>query len=85
MGNGGEGGVQYGGKGVSTGYYVQVSRAVGVYIWERELGVMGAMLKVLERFHHLLARRVTGMTAQYTMVGMCEWTQVAEALETSGI
>ena len=47
--------------------------------------VMGAMLKVLEGFHHRLSRRILGMTAQCTMVGELQWPLVAEALDTSGL
>ena len=47
--------------------------------------VMGAMLKVLEGFHHRLSRRIMGMTAQCTMVGELQWTLGAEALDTSGL
>ena len=47
--------------------------------------VMGAMLKVIEGFHHRVARRITGMTARHTMIVEWEWTPVAEALDTTGI
>ena len=45
----------------------------------------GAMLKVLERFHHWVARRVKGITAQHTPGREWECPPVTEELETSGI
>ena len=47
--------------------------------------VMGEMLKALEGFHHRIARRITGMTAQSITGRGWEWPPVAEALETAVI
>ena len=51
MDNGGEGGEKYGGNGVGAG-------SVGVVIWEREWVVTESMLKLLEGFHHRVARKI---------------------------
>ena len=47
MVDGGEGGDEDGGNGAGAGYAVQGSCAVGIVIWERELGGDGAILKLL--------------------------------------
>ena len=43
------------------------------------------MLKVLEGFHHRVARIITGMALQRMTGREWEWPQVAEALETAGL
>ena len=43
------------------------------------------MLKLLEKFHHLVAIRIEGMTARCMASGEWECPLVSEALETSGI
>ena len=43
------------------------------------------MLKVLEVFHHRVARRITGTMVQLTRVGEWDWYPVGEALETAGL
>ena len=45
--------------------------------------VTRAMLKVLEIFHHRLARRITGMIVRRTTIREWERPLVAEALETA--
>ena len=47
--------------------------------------VTGDMLKVIECFHHQVARRMTGATAQHMAGGEWEWPLVAETMETSGL
>ena len=47
--------------------------------------VTGAVIKVLEEFHHQVARRIMGIMAHRTTGGEREWPLVAEALETSGL
>ena len=44
------------------------------------LVVMVEMIKVLEGFHHQVARRITGMMVQRTTSGEWEWPLVAESL-----
>ena len=58
-----EGGVGDKGNGVGAVYYVQVIfQSVSLYESESCV-VTGVMLKVLEVFHHQIARSMTGMTA----------------------
>ena len=47
--------------------------------------VTGAMLKLLEGFHHRSERRIMGMTVLRMTSSEWEWPLVAEALETAGI
>ena len=47
--------------------------------------VMGEMLKVIEAFHHWLARIIAGMMAQRKQDRGLDWTPVVEALETAGL
>ena len=47
--------------------------------------VMGFILKVLEVFHHRLARRIMGMIARRTTSGEWKWLLVFEALDTAGL
>ena len=47
--------------------------------------VTGAMLKVMEGFHHRLAQRIAGMSDRKVMEGGWEWSSVAEALEAAGL
>ena len=43
------------------------------------------MLKVLDGFHYLLARRITGKTNWRTVNGEWEWPPVAYALDIAGL
>ena len=55
-----------------------------VLLYGRNIWVMtGAMLKVLEGFHHRADRRIVGMTAQSTEEGEWEYHLVADALEAA--
>ena len=47
--------------------------------------VTDAMMMVLEGFNHIIARRISGMTARKGNSGECEWALVDEALEVIGI
>ena len=47
--------------------------------------VMGAMLKVLEGFHHRVTRRIKGKTYQRMVNREWEWPQVEDTLEIEGI
>ena len=47
--------------------------------------VTGAVLKLIDLFHHRLARRITGMTSWRMASEEWEWSPVAEALDTYGI
>ena len=47
--------------------------------------VMGAMIKVLARFHNWSAIRIAGMIVQRMKIGEWDWTLVDDALETAGI
>ena len=47
--------------------------------------VAGAMLEVLEMFHHWVARGITGRKVQSMTDGECEWPPVVEALEIFGL
>ena len=49
------------------------------------LVLMGAMLKVLERFHHRAARRIMGMKARCGAGGEWEYPLVGAVLEAAGI
>ena len=60
---------------------VQVSLLYGSKIWV----VMGAMLKVLEDFHHRVARQIAGKMDRRTVDRDWEWPAVEDALEISGI
>ena len=60
--------------------YKAVVHAVLIYGKESWL-VMVAMLKVLELFHHWVARQIVGKTDQRTVGGECEWPPVTDALE----
>ena len=50
--------------------YKAVAQSVIMYDSE-SLVLMGAMLKVLEEFHHRAYRRITGMTAKHLADGEC--------------
>ena len=47
--------------------------------------VTGEMLKVLEEFHHRVARRITGMTAKRGAGEEWEYPPVVEEMEDMGI
>ena len=47
--------------------------------------VTGEILKVIEGFHHLVARSITDITLQHTTGGDCECPPISEALDTSGL
>ena len=42
--------------------------------------VTRVMLKVIEGFHHRVARSIAGKTARRTAIGKCEWPPLAEDL-----
>ena len=57
-----------------------------VLLYESESWVVtGEMIKILESFHHQVARRITGMAAQRTIDGEWDWPPVSEELKTAGI
>ena len=57
-----------------------------VLLYERKSWlVMGAMIKVLARFHNWSAIRIEGMIVQCMKIGEWDWTLVDDALETAGI
>ena len=47
--------------------------------------VMDPMMKVLEGFHHSIARRISGMMVRRGAGGEWEWALVEAALEAAGI
>ena len=64
--------------------YKEVVQSVllyGSYRWV----FMGSILKVIEVFHHMVSRRIKGMTERRTMSGEGGWPPMAEALDTAGI
>ena len=64
--------------------YKAVSQSVILYgseIWVKK----GDMLKVLEVFHHQVARRITGMTATRWSGGEWEYPPVAASIEAAGL
>ena len=64
--------------------YKAVVQAVLLYgseIWV----VTDVMMTVLEGFHHMIARWITGMSARKGNVGEWEWALVDAALDTTGI
>ena len=57
-----------------------------VLLYERKSWlVMGAMIKVLEEYHHRASRQISGITAECTTSVEWEWPLVADMLETSGL
>ena len=62
--------------------YKSVSQSVLLYVSESWV-VTGAMLKVLEGFHHREVRRITGMTAKRVADGEWEYSLVVAALESA--
>ena len=48
-------------------------------------GVTGAMLRVLEGFHHRVTRRILAVSAQRAGEVGREWSPVEEALKVSGV
>ena len=47
--------------------------------------VTGVMLKILEGFHHWVARQIAGMVAKCVVNGKQEYPLVAAALEAAGL
>ena len=47
--------------------------------------VTDTMMKLLEGFHHMISRRILGMTAQRGAGGEWEWVPVEAALEEAGL
>ena len=64
--------------------YKAVAQSVILYGSERWL-VKGDMLKVLEGFHHRVARQITGLMAKRGAGGDWEYPPVVEATEAAGI
>ena len=64
--------------------YKAVAQTVPIY-GRKSLVVTGAMLKVLEDFHHWAARCITGMTSQRAEEGEWEYPQVADYMEAAGL
>ena len=64
--------------------YKEISQSVLLYGRESWV-VTGAILKLLEGFHHRQDRRIAGMTEWHTTSGEWECSLVADALETKGI
>ena len=46
--------------------------------------VTRATLKLIEGFHHLTSRRITGTTVRHTTSEEWEWSPVAYAIDTKG-
>ena len=59
--------------------YKSVMKLVLIY-GSKNLVVTGAMLKLLEGFHHRVAISITGMKERRTRSGEWEWPPVSEAL-----
>ena len=78
--NGEECAVKDRGNGAGAGYDAQGSCVVGVVIV-----VIGVTIKVLEGFHHQVARSMTGMTAGRMMSRERKCPPVAETMETVGL
>ena len=81
---GGKGGEEDRINGMGVGDNLQVIFAVFLY-GINSLVVMGAMLKLLEGFHHWEAIYIVEMTVQRMTGGEWGWPAVSDALETTGI
>ena len=77
-----EGGDEDRGNGTGTFFYKAIVQLVLLY-WSKIWLVTGAMLKLLEVFHHRSDIRIEGMTAQNTTVREWKWTLVDDAPETA--
>ena len=64
--------------------YKSVAQKVLLYGSE-SWGVIGAILKVLDGFHHREAQRITGMKAWHAEYGDWEYPSVDDALEAAGL
>ena len=84
-GNGSKGDGKDGSNGVVPG---EMYKAVGqsVILYDREIWVVtGGMLKVLEGFHHWVARQITGLTERCEAGGEWEYPSVVEPMEAAGL
>ena len=74
------------GEMVRAGGMIYKAAAQTVLIYGRKSWVvMGAMLKVLEGFHHQAARRIAGMIAQRTKGREWEYPPVDDFMEAAGL
>ena len=64
--------------------YKSVAQKVLLYGSE-SWGVIGAILKVLDGFHHREAQRIAGMKAWHAEYGDWEYPSVDDALEAAGL
>ena len=57
-----------------------------VFFYEsKSWGVTGAMLKLIEGFHHWVARIITAMVEQHTMSTESEWPRLDGDLDIAGL
>ena len=85
MGHGSKGAIKDRSNSASPGIDIQGGDTVSAIIWQRDLGGDQGDAQFPVRFHHWVARRMTGMTAKRGAGGEWGYLSLVEAIESVGI